>query len=241
MSQRLIRRAIFERACVILALAASAASSSQNQEPQMLRVNRDMLCVTEGAVDQSAAQELTVNVSKMRAYVNRTTLQTAEVHFKYLGPTENESKLGSGEIRRQFGLKLRAENACNLVYVMWRIAPESKLVVSVKANAGQQASAECGNRGYKNIKPQHSSPVPILQPGALHALRAELSGDALRVLADGAVVWVGNIGPEARAFNGPVGMRSDNARLEAELRVGMPPGAHTDYVLPCKSGPWEAE
>lgn len=241
MSHRLIGRTIVEKACVILALAASAAFSSQNQEPQMLRVNRDMLCVTEGAVDQTPTQKLTVNVSKMRAYVNRNTLQTAEMHFKYLGATENESKLGSGEVRCQFGLKLLAENPCNLVYVMWRIAPESKLLVSVKANPGQQTSAECGNRGYKNIKPQHSSPVPMLQPGAAHTLRAELNGDALRVLADGAVVWVGNIGPEARAFNGPVGLRSDNARLDVELRVAMPPGAHTDYVLPCKSGPSEAK
>lgn len=36
-------------------------------------------------------------------------------------------------------------------------------------------------------------------------------------------------------------MRSDNARLEIDLRVAMPPGAHPDYVLPCKSGPAEPE
>ena len=72
--------------------------------------------------------------------------------------------LASGEMRRQFGLKLRAEDACNLVYAMWRIEPESKLVVSVKSNPGQHTSAQCGNRGYQNIKPLHSSPLPSLRP-----------------------------------------------------------------------------
>jgi hypothetical protein len=64
--------------------------------------------------------------------VNAPTPPFAEAHFTYLGSTGNEARLGSGELRRQFGLKLRAEDACNLVYAMWRIEPESKLVVSVK-------------------------------------------------------------------------------------------------------------
>jgi hypothetical protein len=57
---------------------------------------------------------------------------------------------------------LRAEDACNLVYLMWRIEPESRLVVSVKRNPGQHASAECGNRGYQNVKPRYSAPIPSL-------------------------------------------------------------------------------
>ena len=48
---------------------------------------------------------------------------------------------------------------------MWRIEPESKLVVSVKSNPGQHTSAECGNRGYRNIKPRRSTPVPVLHSG----------------------------------------------------------------------------
>ncbi len=90
----------------------------------------------------------------MRAYLNAITAHQVEVHFTYLGSTGNEARLGSGELRRQFGLKLRAQDACNLVYAMWRIEPESKLVVSIKSNPGQHTSAECGNRGYRNIKPQ---------------------------------------------------------------------------------------
>ena len=109
-----------------------------------------------------------MSVSKMRAYLNAFTAQLVEARFTYLGPTGNEARLGSGELRRQFGLKLRAQDACNLVYAMWRIEPESKLVVSVKSNPGQQTSSQCGNRGYRNVKPRRSTPVPALRSGDSH-------------------------------------------------------------------------
>jgi hypothetical protein len=157
----------------------------------------------------------------MRAYVEEQTQQDVEAQFKYLGATDQESQLGSGEMRRQFGLKLRAQDACNLVYAMWRIEPESQLVVSVKSNPGQHTSAECGNRGYTNIKPLHSEPVPALHPGDTHTLRAEMNGAELKVLIDGKVVWDGPVSNEALTFDGPVGIRSDNAKLEIGLGVGQ--------------------
>src|SRR6202046_3026383 len=120
----------------------------------------------------------------MRAYLNALTPQSVEADFTYLGSTGNEARLGSGELRRQFGLKLRAQDACNLVYAMWRIEPESKLVVSVKSNPGEHSSAQCGNRGYQNIKPRHSSSVPTLEPGATHTLRAQMTGAEMQVFAD---------------------------------------------------------
>jgi hypothetical protein len=116
----------------------------------------------------------------MRAYVEASTPQVVEARFTYLGSTGNEARLGSGELRRQFGLKLRAQDPCNLVYAMWRIEPESKLVVSLKSNPGQNTSAESGNRGYRNIKPQRSKPVPMLRPGEAHTLRGELEGAEMR-------------------------------------------------------------
>lgn len=61
---------------------------------------------------------------------------------------------------------------------------ESKLVVSVKSNPGQHTSTECGNRGYHNIKPQRSKPIPMLLPLETHTLRGELQGAAMRVYAD---------------------------------------------------------
>jgi hypothetical protein len=128
--------------------------------------------------------------------------------------------LGSGAIRRQLGLKLRAQNGCNLVYAMWRMDPENKLVVSIKSNPGMRTSAECGNRGYTNIKPRKSHPVPDVAPGSSHTLRAELRGEDLTVQADGQIVWEGSIGPVA--FDGPVGVRSDNGRFVFDLFTNPP-------------------
>ena len=201
-----------------------------------LSVGRNNLCVTEGAIEKAASGRLSINVPKMRAYVNTWTAADVEARFTYLGPTAEESRLGSGQVRRQFGLKLRAQDPCNLVYAMWRIEPESKLVVSVKRNPGQHTSAECGNRGYQNIKPQRFTAVPLLRAGDSHTLRAEMRGENLRVFADDSEVWEGNVGPDAASLEGPVGMRSDNARLELDLKVGEYVGVHPNYQIACKSG-----
>jgi hypothetical protein len=177
---------------------------------------------------------------KLRAYVNQPSTDAAELRFTYLGATASESRLGSGASRRQFGLKLRADDACNLVYVMWRIEPESRLVVSVKRNPDQHSSAECGNRGYQNITPRYSAPIPSLAPGQTHRLRADLHGDELSASVDGRIVWQGGLGAAAAGLRGPPGIRSDNAQLEFEMAVdaaAAKPGAAPD----CRSGPRESE
>jgi len=199
-------------------------------------IGRDRLCVTEGAIETAASGRLSVNVPKMRAYVSQWTPQSAELRFTYLGGTSKESALGSGAIRRQFGLKLHAQDPCNLVYAIWRVAPESKLVVSVKRNPEQHTSAECGNRGYVNIKPRKASALPQLESGQKHTLRAEMKNAELRVLVDGHEVWEGDVGPDAARLDGPVGLRSDNARLEFELLTREPEGPHPHYLKACKAG-----
>jgi hypothetical protein len=198
------------------------------------------LCVTEGSIDRGSGNRLSVNVPKMRAFVTVLTSQEVEVHFTYLGETPGEKPLGSGEMRRQVGLKLRAQDPCNLVYAMWRIEPSSELVVSLKSNPGQHTSAECGNRGYRNIKAVHSSPVPPLQPGTVHTLRGEMNGAELRVYADNRLVWEGGVGPLGGSLNGPVGIRSDNVRWELELRAGQS-SAPSDSQLSCRTGAGEGE
>ncbi|MFZ2084251.1 MAG: hypothetical protein WAU92_07140 [Candidatus Sulfotelmatobacter sp.] len=76
-----------------------------------------------------------------------------------------------GKYAASFGLKLRAQDPCNLVYAMWRIDPESKLVVSVKTNQNAHTSAECGNHGYENIKPRKASRAPPARRGVSHFTR----------------------------------------------------------------------
>jgi hypothetical protein len=215
----------------LVALSLNAASDSS--QLRLSTVSRADLCVTEGAIAELPGHRLSVSFPKMRAYLDARTTPSVEVRFKYLGPTTgDEARLGSGELRRQFGLKLRAQDACNLGYAMRRIEPESKLVVSVKTNPGQHSSAECGNRGYQNIKPRHSSPVPTLHPGEAHTLRAALNGTEMQVFVDEGLVWEGSVGPEVLNFDGLVGIRSDNATLDLELRTSPPRGEAEG----CRSG-----
>lgn len=209
---------------------------SHSAGTKLMPVSKNQLCVTEGAIEESTAEHLSVNVPKMRAYVKTRTPQSLEVRFTYLGATDHEARLGSGELRRQFGLKLRAQDACNLVYAMWRIEPESKLVVSVKANPNEHSSAQCGNRGYRNIKPRQSRPVPVLRSGESHNLLAEMDGDEVRVFADNTLVWDGNVGNDALAFDGPVGLRSDNARLQLQISTAEPLSVQPHQVADCKTG-----
>ncbi len=186
------------------------------------RVAHTGMCVTHGAIEKGAtAGHIQINHPKMRCVVSAPTSPFAEVRFTYLGPTDHDEPLASGQIRRQIGLKLRAANGCNLVYAMWRIEPESKLVVSVKHNPGMRTNAECGTKGYTNIKPRRSSPVPLLTPGSQHSLRAQMDGDEMKVTVDGAVVWEGALGPEALESDGPVGLRTDNGRFDVEYFAGM--------------------
>jgi hypothetical protein len=201
-----------------LALLTGSTLTSRSQA-HLAPVSKNHLCVTEGTIEELPGNRLAIDVPKMRAYVNAYTLPEAEARFTYLGPTTKDSPLASGEMRRQFGLKLRAQDACNLVYAMWRIEPESKMVVSVKSNPEEHSSAECGNRGYQNIKPRHATPTPALNPGETHTLRAEMNGAEMRVFADDSLVWEGSVGTDTLRFDGPVGMRSDNVRLQIELEA----------------------
>jgi hypothetical protein len=206
----------------LVLLSESMLNAGPPPGTRLTPVSKANLCVTEGSIEETPDHRLSVNVAKMRAYVNAYTQPVAQVQFTYLGSTPNEAPLASGEMRRQFGLKLRAQDACNLVYAMWRIEPESKLVVSVKNNPGEHTSAQCGNRGYQNIKPLRSAPLPSLRSGATHTLRAEMKGAEMKVFADDSPVWEGSVGMEALSFEGPVGMRSDNARLEIHFETGQP-------------------
>lgn len=235
------RRKSLPASAVVFLSALVVTGGATTPAGKLAPVAREELCVTEGVISELPGPRLAVNVPKMRAYLNAPTPPVVEAQLTYLGATGGEARLGSGEERRQFGLKLRAQDSCNLVYVMWRIEPESRLVVSVKSNPGEHASTQCGNRGYRNIKARRSTPVPALHPSDAHVLHAEMNGSELRVFVDGAVVWEGSVGAEALVFDGPVGIRSDNARLQIELRAARPLEAQTAHAPGCRSRAEESE
>jgi hypothetical protein len=175
---------------------------------------------------------LSVGVTKMRAIVPAPAA-ALEAQFTYLGPTVETSALGSGAVRRQFGLKLRAQDPCNLVYAMWRFEPKLQLVVQVKTNPGEHESSACGNNGYVTVRPELVSSLDAPAVGAPHRLAATIRGKSLQVQVDGVTAWRGDIGGAAVAASGPVGIRSDNVRLTLSLSAPLPDGG----LGACPTGP----
>lgn len=165
---------------------------------------------TKGGSDGIGSATIRVNDAKSRAYFEGTAGDSAKITFTYEGPSAETSALGSGQVRRQIGLKLKAQNGCNLLYVMWRIDPPDGIVVSVKRNDGATNHLECGTRGYSNLEPDTTGEVPAVLPGSQHTLEAALEGKQLVVRADGAVVWQKEFDPSTLPFDGPAGIRTDN-------------------------------
>src|SRR5271167_4016291 len=131
--------------------------------------------VSDGKIEVAAGNRLMVGSKEMRATLKETgRAQKVTVHFTYLGPTSEVSLLGNGEVRHQFGLKLKAQDICNLVYVMWNFDTQ-KMAVSVKLNPGQRSHEECLDRGYiNNIKPRVLLPPPAVHVDQPHTLSADL-------------------------------------------------------------------
>jgi len=205
---------------IVLATVVSACGvpvASKRAEGPLQSVSPASLCVTLGQVKPVGERQMEVTAPAMRAVVADSSAPIATLHFVYEGPSDGSAPLANGEVRRQIGLKLRAENTCNVVYVMWRIEPESGLAVSVKHNPGKRLHTECGTEGYRNVTPRQAGPVPALKPGDEHFLQAVMRDDELKVFIDHQLAWEGDLGPEAIAFAGPVGVRTDNGRFAFEL------------------------
>ena len=176
--------------------------------------------VTDGKIESAPGKRLKVSTKEMRASLKFSTEQSVIVKFTYLGPTKEVAQLGSKEVRSQFGVKLRAHDDCNAVYIMWHFAPDQKIAVSVKRNPGKRTHAECLDRGYiNNIKPRIADLPQRVEVNQPHVLAASMSGSDLTVTADNKLVWWGDLGPVALSFSGPIGLRSDNARVVFDLLV----------------------
>ena len=227
-----------KRPLAILTLViGSAGAFAQNESGSVLQgIDRNDLCVTNGNVSVLSGGWLAIDTPSSRAVVRAdakyTADQVAEIHFRYLGPTQTSKPLASGELRRQIGLKLQAEDTCNLIYAMWHIEPDTMVAVSVKRNAGMHTHEQCRAGGYVNIKAQKRIDLPPIRPGQTHTLRAELHGNNLTVTADGNVAWYGSLGNEPLSLQGPTGFRTDNARFEFQYYAGRPTNAQTRHGAP---------
>lgn len=212
----------------------AAPSSTAKPPGKLLPIAYSQLIATSGEIRDQNGDEFALLSPTVRAVVGSEPRQAIEMTFLYRGPTRRQAALASGELRRQLGLKLRARDTCNVVYVMWHIEPTRGLHVSVKSNPGQSEHQQCADHGYRNLTPEFASQnVPDIHVGERHTLAAAIDGDRLRVDADGVLAWVGRLPPEALRFDGPIGLRSDNGDFVVRLR-GTAPAELTISPRPAK-------
>ncbi len=192
----------------------------------------DTLCVTKGAAKVGAL----VTEPTMRAIALGSKGDGCALEWIYRGDTATTRDLASGTARRQVGLKLRAQDGCNLVYVMWRLDPKPMIEVSIKLNPGKTTHTECGAEGYTKIKATKTWPVPALALGDQHTLRAAIAGDDLTAWIDEKVVWRGRLPASVRALSGPAGIRSDNLSFDLVGFSAPPAGASSQATCRKETG-----
>jgi hypothetical protein len=173
--------------------------------------------VTSGKLEPGPDGTLLIREGSVRAELQHNAL-AATLEFSYFGPTTHAEPLASGELRRQIGLKLRAQDTCNVVYVMWHIEPAPGIEVAVKHNPGLHVHPACRDQGYTFVPPERSEPIASIQPNTWHSLSARLRGRSLDVSADGTLAWRGTLPSSAFAFDGPIGLRSDNGRFRLRFK-----------------------
>jgi hypothetical protein len=202
--------------CVVVPTEATARRTAFRAVPLAA------LSVTSGAVTPSGGSELVTRSGEMRAVEldNGRHAKWARLAFRLLGPSDDVKPLGSGIVRQQIGLKLRAQDPCNLVYVMWRSAPEPAISIQTKRNAGQSTSSQCGNNGYTTIA---TIPVAAIPTGSRHVLevRTKRAADgslALAIYTDRVLLRTQSV-PAAlvAGLEGTIGVRSDNGSYAFRL------------------------
>ena len=195
-------------------------------------VPREKLQVTSGTITRSFAPprfDVGTNLRTSSAVMRAVELdeglhpRQARLRFRFDGNSAATAPLGSGRVVRQIGLKLRSNDPCNLLYVMWRHRPDPAVAISVKRNPGQTTSAQCGNRGYTSLAripvppdPSGSHPTRELRI-SMFPLRDSL---VLRVFRSGSQVYAKTLAPSlVGGLDGPVGIRSDNGNYTFQLAV----------------------
>jgi hypothetical protein len=196
--------------------AAPAAHTAPSID--LAPVTSDVLCVTKGEVAAGA-----VAVPTMRGFARGAGGDAAQLSFTYRGESQDSRALANGDVRRQLGLKLRAQDGCNVVYVMWRLDPRPKIDVSVKVNPRMSTHEQCGAEGYTKVRSRAKHYVPAYEYGSAHTLRAEILGDEIYVWTDGKIAFQGRLPDGARSLAGPAGLRSDNVAFDL-VELAAPAG-----------------
>jgi len=205
---------------VTLVVGCALCANSSHAAGAVKAVDYRNLKVTSGKIEQTKSGLFSIKHNTVRATEIRHPggyARHAKLRFSFKGRSDKTRKLASGSIKRQIGLKLRAKNACNLVYVMWSFLPTERITVHTKRNPGKSKSKQCGNNGYKLLKKYD---VP--------ASKSALDGRTARLQADfvtkGSTYYVDVYVDNKRVISVPIdasfgsnvvgaaGLRSDNGK-----------------------------
>ena len=190
-----------------------------------LDTRRSDLRVSLGTIAQTKSGYLTVVGPKERAVRISGKHSQALLRFRYRGPSKKTAPLDSGAVIQQIGLKMRAMNTCNLLYIMWRIKPTEEIYIAIKRNPGKAKYVDCGANGYTVLGRVPLKPLGITAATRkTHRLGASVTETAGRyvgeVTIDGRRVWSGGIDAKLISdIKGPVGFRSDNGSFIFKLFV----------------------
>jgi hypothetical protein len=180
--------------------------------PQPRNAAVTVLDVSDGRIVRTRDGRLEVNTKELRATIRGTTGRSITVHFMYLGPTREVSRLANGEVRHQLVLGPGAKDICNMVSVGWHFLapdPADTVVVQVKSNPGRRTHEACLDNGYQTVTSFAAPPVRVNQE---HTFAASITGLVLTVTMDGTAAEV--LLPDAAlTFDGPDSLRSDNAHI----------------------------
>ena len=226
-------------------LSVAPGQYAMGDTETLSQVRKSDLKVTLGSIKETKSGFLTTTSAKSRAVEKASSASAAQLQFRYRGSSKKLTAPGSnGTIKRQIGLKMRAKDTCNLLYVMWEIermqvrpdgardhrSSREKIVVLVKRNPGESTHKSCGTDGYQTIatvyQDDKSRGFASAKDKKGHRLRAELSpnsrsGYDLLVYVDGAEVWDGRISHSLlHDIDGPAGIRTDNGSFIFKLYTG---------------------
>jgi hypothetical protein len=221
MTRRIPRRRFLTFACLLAFLAMPAGTLAldlwpvEHPEPGSLPFAASKL----PPADDNGFHR--VNAASFRATLRETSSEATELELIYAGDPTAESRLASGNLVKQIGLRLFERDTCNLLQVMWRFHPRNEIVVMMKSNPDSITHQECGAAGYTRIKPSYFTAVTKPEIGHTHSLRTAVGEHTLKVFIDDRLVWRGGL-PEQSA-SGSSGVRADNAMFSFRLRTPPPP------------------
>ena len=226
--------------------------------PPLYQISYNELDITNGSSDITEMENgwLSISQPQCRATVDnrRVFSYYGGILFKYHGPSIVDKPLASGSVPRQIGLKLRSNNGCNLMYVMWVKEPEEKLAVSVKSNPGMVSSSQCGANGYYSLTPDWTSstfpPINSGKDGECHSLTAEIvpiwpgegtRGDDFKLIicADDVAVWEGTIFDLPIDVKGVSGFRTDNGSYDFKLFTDINKGSNSWLISYSGTSFWD--